>query len=360
MTAPTPVADRVKKTFHRKAEKDRSQMVRLGLQSAFLLLNLWIGIEFYLWVRGLETGRTLVAERPAGVEGWLPIAGLMNTKYLLMTGRLPAVHPAALFLFLAFVGMSLVLKRAFCSWLCPVGTFSEVLWKLGRSIFRANPRVPRWLDLALRSLKYILLVFFAIFILTMSAAALDEFMGSSYGLMVDVRMMNFFRYMSLSAALVIGGLVLGSIFIRNLWCRYLCPYGALLGLVSLVSPVKIRRDTEACVDCGKCAKSCPAALPVDKLVQVRSAECTACFECIAACSTEYALNFAFIPRKAERPAGRWRGRVLQPLAVAALVVYLFAASVLMARITGHWKMGLSNEVYQQLIPNVNALAHPGM
>ncbi len=363
MASSAPVAvkvEHVKKRFHRKAEKDHSQMVRLGAQIAFLLLNLWIGIEFYLWVRGIETGRSIVAGRPAGVEGWLPIAGLMNTKYLLMTGKVPVVHPAALFLFLAFVGMSLLLKRSFCSWLCPVGTFSEALWKLGNSIFHVNLRLPNWLDIALRALKYILLAFFASFILTMSADALEEFMGSSYGMMVDVRMMNFFRYMSLSAALVIGGLVIGSVFIKNLWCRYLCPYGALLGLVSLLSPVKIRRDAEACVDCGKCAKSCPAALPVDKLVQVRSAECTACFECIAACSTQDALSFALPPRKAGRPAARWRGRVLQPLAVAVLLAYLFLASVLTARVTGHWKMGLSNEVYRQLIPNVNALEHPGM
>ncbi|MGD0800634.1 MAG: 4Fe-4S binding protein [Terracidiphilus sp.] len=49
-----------------------------------------------------------------------------------------------------------------------------------------------------------------------------------------------------------------------------------MGLVSLLSPVKIRRDAEACLDCGKCAKACPACLPVDRLIQIRSAECNAC------------------------------------------------------------------------------------
>ncbi len=361
MNAEGSVASTIaKKQFHRRTDKDRSQSIRLGLQGAFLLLNLWIGIEFYLWVRGLETGKVIVAERPAGVEGWLPIAGLMNARYLLATGRVPAVHPAALFLFLAFVVMSLLMKRAFCSWLCPVGTFSEALWKMGRAVFSWNVKMPKWLDVALRSLKYILLAFFVVLIGGMTAEALDGFMGSSYGLMLDVRMMNFFLDMSMTAALIVVALVVGSVFIKNLWCRYLCPYGALLGLVSVVSPVKIRRDVEACVDCGKCAKSCPAALPVDKLVQVRSAECTACFECIAACSTESALSFAFAPRKAERPAKRWQGRALHPLFVAMILVYIFAASVLYARITGHWKMNVTNDVYQQMITNVNALAHPEM
>ena len=55
-------------------------------------------------------------------------------------------------------------------------------------------------------------------------------------------------------AIVIGVIVLLSMFVQNFWCRYLCPYGALLGLVSLLSPVKIRRDKEACIDCGKCTR----------------------------------------------------------------------------------------------------------
>ena len=62
----------------------------------FLAINVWIGVEFYLFVRYYETGgRTLRATRPPGVEGWLPIASLMNLKVLLLTGHVPAMHAAA-------------------------------------------------------------------------------------------------------------------------------------------------------------------------------------------------------------------------------------------------------------------------
>ena len=51
------------------------------MQMAFLALNLWIGAQFYLFVRYYETGgRSPWAARPPGVEGWLPIASLMNLK----------------------------------------------------------------------------------------------------------------------------------------------------------------------------------------------------------------------------------------------------------------------------------------
>ena len=117
-------------------------------------------------------------------------------------------------------------------------------------------------------------------------------------------MLHFFEHMSTTALIVIGVLALLSIFVKNFWCRYACPYGAVLSLASLASPVKIRRDQESCIDCGKCAKACPQNLPVDRLIQVSSAECTACMECVASCTTQNALQFALAPRAAapRRPA----------------------------------------------------------
>lgn len=339
----------------------RSQIIRHTVQWAFVALNGWLGLQFYLWVRYFERGgEGLYVSRPAGIEGWLPIAGLMNTKFLLSTGRVPAIHPAAMYLFLGFVLMSILLKKAFCSWLCPVGTLSENLWKLGRRIFRANLRLPKWIDLPLRGLKYVLLAFFVAIIGAMSGEALDGFLQSPYGIVVDVRMMNFFRDISGTAALIIAALVLMSMLVENFWCRFLCPYGALLGIASLLSPAKIRRDPQACIDCGKCARVCPAHLPVDELVQIRSAECTACVACVAACPAQDALQFALPPRKAADPASRWKRRTLGPAAMAAAIAYLFFGAVLWARATNHWQTNLPRSMYMQLVPNANDLNHPGI
>src|SRR5260370_20528984 len=85
---------------------------------------------------------------------------------------------------------------------------------------------------------------------------------------------------------------MASLLLQNFWCRYLCPYGALLGIASLLSPFRIRRSADACIDCAKCAKVCPSALPVDKLVSIKSAECSGCLECVAVCRAEGALNMA--------------------------------------------------------------------
>ncbi|HEY9713780.1 MAG TPA: 4Fe-4S binding protein, partial [Chroococcales cyanobacterium] len=210
--AEATVPARSKKKLVRRSAKDRSQRIRHIVQWLFVVLNAWIGLQFLLWVRYFERGGLPVA-RPAGVEGWLPIAGLMNAKYLLMTGRVPAIHPAAMFLFLAFVAMSLIFKKAFCSWLCPIGTLSENLWKAGRRIFGRNLHLPKWADVPLRGLKYLLFGFFAFVIGMMSAEMLEGFMASPYGMIADVRMLNFFREIGLAGVAVLGVLVLLSMLV---------------------------------------------------------------------------------------------------------------------------------------------------
>ncbi len=361
-----------KKRLIRRFAADNSQRLRHIIQIAFVLLNAWLGFQFYLWVRFFERGGVgLQVPRPAGAEGWLPIAGLMNFKVFLFTGRVPAIHPAAMFLFMAFLAMSLLAKKSFCSWLCPVGTFSEMLAGIGKKFFRHNLRLPRWLDIPLRGLKYLLLAFFVFIIGAMSAAAIGDFMHTPYGLIADVKMLNFFREMSQTAAIVLAALVILSILVENFWCRYLCPYGALMGLASLLSPLKIRRDPTACIDCARCAHACPASLPVEKLVKIRSVECTACMACIASCPAEGALRFSLapdgvptalgtsaLPRPSATTLPRFR-RPVTPLAMAAIIAFIFLGTVLVAHTTNHWHTNIPNSVYQELVPNADQATHPG-
>lgn len=357
-----------KKKLIRRTDANDSQKLRRIIQFAFAALNVVLGIQFYLWTRYFESGgTTMYVERPAGVEGWLPIAALMNLKYAILTQSIPTIHPAAMFLLVAFLTMAVLMKKSFCSWLCPVGTLSEYLWKFGRKIYKRNYNPPRWLDIPLRSLKYVLLGFFVYVIGVMSAEAIREFLLAPYGIVADVKMLNFFRHMGSGTLLFVFLLVVGSIFVQNLWCRFLCPYGALMGIVSLLSPAKIRRDADACIDCAKCAKACPSQLPVDKLVQIRSVECTACMECVSVCPAQDALQFSLIPMvreaqngEAEKIAARWRRRALQPRYVAAAIAIIFFGLVGYAKVSGHWQTNLPKSVYFELVPNADQQSHPGM
>jgi polyferredoxin len=351
---PRPAA-KTKKKLIRRTDVDRSQLYRRSFQGAFFFLNLWLGAQFYFWVRQFEDGVIDAnLRRPPGVEGWLPIAGLMNLKFWLLSGQIPRVHPAAMFLLLTFLAMAFLFRKAFCSWLCPIGTISEYLWRAGQRIFKRNFFLPRWLDLPLRGLKYFLLGFFVWAISTMSAAGIRDFMQSPYGLIADVKMLNFFRHIGETGLIVLGVLVLASVFVPNFWCRFLCPYGALLGLTSWLSPARIRRSAETCIDCAKCAKVCPAALPVDKLVQIRSVECTGCLECVAVCPAQDALTLSMPPIVAAQPK-----RVALPAwAMAAGIAVLFLGVAGFAKVTGHWESPIPASVYERLVPNADQAAHP--
>jgi polyferredoxin len=352
--APRP-APKPKKKLVRRTDRDYSQVTRRSFQAAFLLLNLYLGTQFYFWVRQFEPGGSATSvARPAGVEGWLPIAALMNLKYLLLTGHVPTLHPAGLFLLISFLAMSFLFRKAFCSWLCPVGTISEYLWQLGRKIFRRNFHLQVWIDAFLRGLKYLLLGFFVWAVSSMAVDELAAFMNSPYGVIADVKMLNFFRHMGETGAIVLGGLVVASLFIQNFWCRYLCPYGALLGITSLFSPARIRRNAETCIDCAKCAKVCPSNLPVDRLVTIKSAECTGCLECVAVCPAKDTLSLSFpaIPRltPAAPRISTW--------AMAAGIAVLFFGIVGFAKTSGYWDSHVSNATYQQLVPHADEARHP--
>lgn len=342
--------EKPKKPYVKRLERDRSQPIRRAAQAVFVVLNVWIGIQFLLFVRHFEQAGAPRVSRPPGVEGWLPIAGMMNLKYFLLTGEMPAIHPATMVLLSAFLIMSLLFRKSFCGWLCPVGTLSEYLWKLGRSTFRRNFALPRGLDVGLRSLKYILLALFVYAVASMPARAIAQFLQSPYGIVADVKMLDFFRYMSVTTAVVVGILMIASIFVQNFWCRYLCPYGALMGLASLLSPLRIRRNPERCIDCAKCAKACPSRLPVDTLVQIRSAECIGCMECVAVCPAEGALDMAVA-----FPVRRQR---VDPRLMAAGIAVVFCGLTGLAMATGHWHSDIPDWVFRELIPRAREFGHP--
>lgn len=320
---------------------------RLTIQWLFLGWCLFLGVQFGLFVRHFETsGTSGYYPRPPGVEGFLPIGSLVSLKAWVLTGHFDPVHPAALVLFLTFMGMALLSKKSFCSFLCPVGTVSEAAWKLGQKTLGRNFRLWTWLDLLLQSVKYLLLLLFIKLILVdMPAAALRGFLAAPYWAIADVKMLYFFTGMSLLSMLVIGMLTLLSFVYKNFWCRYLCPYGALLGLLSLLSPLKITRCANRCTDCGLCSRSCPSLIDVRRKQRVSSPECTGCLTCVGGCPEPGALTMAF--RTWPVPARSF----------VVLVVLLFAAGVSAGMLSGHWETALSYEDYQRLIPLASRLGH---
>lgn len=314
------------------------------------LLSILLGAQFYRFVQAARSTTTDdLPLRPPGVEGYLPISGLMGAIDWVNQGVLNNIHPAATILFLIFVAVSILMRKAFCGWLCPVGFISDNLARLGQLIFKRNFRPPNWVDVPLRGLKYFLLGFFVWAISTMSADALHNFIASPYNKIVDVKMMLFFVEMSKIGGIILAVLSILSVFITGFWCRYLCPYGALLGLFSWVSPVKVRRDPVTCTDCGICDKVCPARLPVMGKLSITSVECIGCGDCVVSCPVPTALAIGTPQRS------------FSPKRMALIIVLFFVIGYIGARTAGLWQSSLTGDEYRFHIANMNGpeYGHPG-
>jgi polyferredoxin len=317
---------------------------RRVIQTGFVLITIWIGFEFVLFVRQLQQGQIPSISRPPGVEAFLPISALISLKYWLLTGIFNTIHPAALVLLLLIGFTALFMKKGFCGWVCPVGFLSEMLARLHIGIFDRQWKLPRLLDYPMRSLKYLLLGFFAYAVFAqMNLDDLHKFIYSPYNKVADIKMLLFFSEMSQTTFWALVILVLLSLGIPYFWCRYLCPYGALLGGLSWLSPFKIHRNRQTCIDCEKCTNVCPAKIIVHKAVTVMSDECHACMNCVDACPVKDTLYLSVSEKRARFPRKIY----------AAAIVLLFLAGVITARLSGVWQNSISTEEYQNHIRHLN-------
>ena len=342
--------EEIRKKAHRHLYRWR---FRNSIQLGVLLITLAIGVQFFIYVLQASAPGIIKVSRTPGVEGFLPIGALLGWKFFVTTGVWDNIHPAAMVI-LGFAGLvSIVLRKSFCGWFCPAGALSEWLWKFGRKIFRKNLQIPYYVDIPLRSLKYVLLGFFLWAVFSMSREAINAFLQSPYYKVSDVKMLFFFTRISMLTTVVLFILTFSSLMIRNSWCRYLCPYGAFMGLLALISPTRVERYTKTCIDCNRCTEVCPYHLPVATKERVRSPECNGCMDCTSVCPVKNTLELKTkgFPR-----------HVWSPLKLGLVILGLFAVFVYTAEITGHWKSSVSENEFRMRLKEIDYpdYSHPGV
>jgi polyferredoxin len=199
-------------------------------------------------------------------------------------------------LFIAIMLTAVVARGFFCGWVCPYGAIQEVLGDASRWLQRHVPALGSiartvkarlgWLATLDRPLRFGCYVVLAWIL----------FGTAYYGRMV-------FRDVDPWAALleiadlqltlglgVLIGVLLLSFVVERPFCRYACPLGATIGLLSKLSPIAIERNGDACIGCSLCTKACPIGIPVERLSRVTDTNCLMCLECVGTCPSASGLN----------------------------------------------------------------------
>ncbi len=260
-----------------------------------------VQLGVFLFILGIALRHLIVGEEGAIItaswEAYCPMGGL-ETLYRFVTsgGRFVShVHLSNVVILVATLATALLLRNAFCGWLCPLGFIQDMVSRFSALVQKRIPRVRRAvrvlrtkgarlavLDRPLRLLKYAVLVWSVV------GAAVAGFM-----VFRDVDpwagLWNLLELTMSAGAVVLLVVLLASLFVERPWCRYACPLGAATGLLGALSPVYLKRESAACKSCAICTKACPMGLPVHTADTIKHADCIGCLECVDECPREGAL-----------------------------------------------------------------------
>ncbi|MBI9013802.1 MAG: 4Fe-4S binding protein [Clostridiales bacterium] len=223
-----------------------------------------------------ESGSSIPLIPSISLHAICPFGGVETASTLLLYGSyIPKLHQSTLVIFALVFLSSILFGPILCGYICPLGSIQEWIGKIGRKLFKKkyNHFVPEKLDKSLRYLRYISLI--AVVYLTGKTLTLIFLDVDPY-----YALMNFYTgEVAIGALITLTVTLLLSLFVERPWCKYACPYGALLGLTNLIRLFSIKRKEATCVNCHLCDNVCPMNIEVSKKQSIRDHQCISCHEC---------------------------------------------------------------------------------
>jgi polyferredoxin len=252
----------------RLANGRRRSIVQIG----FFALILAIAIN-----HSLEAlGQAIPWLSAASIHGICPFGGVVSIYNFISAGTMvQKVHEASLVLMVIVLLLSVAFGPVFCGWICPMGTIQEWVSRLGRKLLgaRHNTFVPASIDRLLRYLRYVVLVW-VVYATAATGTLVFEAWDPYY------TMFNLWSdELMWSGVAILAAVLVLSLFVERPFCKYACPFGALLGVTNLFRIFGIRRNAKSCIHCSRCDTACPMNIPVSTSGLVRDHQCISCMKC---------------------------------------------------------------------------------
>ena len=272
------------------------QKLKSWLPSKRKLMQLYFGLLFNVNMKGyisgnIYQGNTKVMCVPGmncyscpGAVGACPLGSLQGS---FSAGKSTVFYVCGILLL-----YGLLFGRMICGWLCPFGLIQDLLHKVKTPKVKKSP-VTR----ALSFLKYALLVFFVLIVpITYAfrdtplpafckyicpAGTLEGGMLLLSNHFVNTTFFQSLGYLFTWKFMLMVSILVGCIFIFRLFCRFICPLGALYGLFNRFSFFGVKVETSKCTDCGLCVSNCKVDIK-----KVGDQECISCGDCVEVCPTK--------------------------------------------------------------------------
>jgi polyferredoxin len=178
--------------------------------------------------------------------------------------------------------LSMFFGRKFCSYVCFLGTLQEYIYKLNSKKNKFNQKIPQKYHRILIILKYMVFAF------TLTAA----FFSIQYTFMKYCPVLNlaFPTKIGVISGFVLFVIFVVGFFVERFWCRYLCPYAALMNLFQYlgkligVKRTKIFRNIKTSINCFNCENYCPMHIDIGYNEEISDPNCIQCYRCVRICS----------------------------------------------------------------------------
>lgn len=212
----------------------------------------------------------------ASLHAVCPFGGVVTLYSLLAENTLVhKVQISSLIIMVLVFLLTILFGPVFCGWVCPFGSIQEWIGKIGKKLFpkKFNRFIPMKADKVLRYIRILVLVW-VVFVTAKSATLMFSNIDPYFAL---------FHFWTGEAALpsliILAVVLISSLFVARPWCRYFCPYGALLGFFNKIRIFKITRNENTCINCKKCDRACPMRINVSEKTKVSDLQCISCYEC---------------------------------------------------------------------------------